>query len=58
MTVIEPDAPVGGAVMYDGVSVNVHEDGADVADWVTVNVLPAMVIVPLRELVVVFAATV
>jgi hypothetical protein len=39
VTVMVPDAPVVGAVIPDGVRVNMHAPLA----WVTVNVFPAIV---------------
>ena len=53
VTVIVPLAPEGAAVIDVGDTENVH--GA--AAWVTVNVCPPIVIVPVRDVVFVFAAT-
>jgi len=56
ITVNEPDALVLGSVRPGGETVNVH--GAGAASCVTVNVRPAIVSVPVRGLMSVFAATV
>ena len=53
VTVTVPVPPLAGKVWLDGEIVNVH--GA--AGCVTVNVCPAMVMVPVRDDVAVFAAT-
>ena len=53
VTVIVPVAPEGGAAIDVGDRENVH--GA--AAWVMVNVRPSIVIVPVRDDVLVFAAT-
>jgi hypothetical protein len=54
VTVTVPVPPLDGNVWLVGEIVKTH----DVAGWVTVNVLPAMVIVPVRDVLPVFAATV
>ncbi len=51
--VIEPDVPVGGAVIREGVSANVH----DGPDSVTVNDFPAIVSVAARDRALVLATT-
>jgi len=53
VTVTVPLPPFAGSVVLLGEIVNVH--GAP--GWVTVNVCPAIVSVPVRSVVVVFAAT-
>jgi hypothetical protein len=53
VTVIEPDVPVAGALISEGVSVKVH----DGPDCVTVNDLPAIVSVADRGSALVLAAT-
>lgn len=52
-TVIEPDVPVDGALISEGVSVKVH----DGYDCVTVNDFPAIVSIADRGSVLVLAAT-
>jgi hypothetical protein len=57
VTVTLPEPPAAGSVSDGGATVKVH-GGAGAASWLTVNVWPATVTVPLRAVRAVFAAAV